>query len=138
MCQHRSLFSILLQQPKHLREWSRLSNEPDCQLQFFSPGDSNRHYLGIQCMNISLDLCHSSSIVEYIKVVWAANHDKPLRDTFGVLYVNQVGNLVITHKDEISIILNSQRPAMSSTNTSTATLLNSGNLVVRAYCVTKF
>ncbi|KAK9266031.1 hypothetical protein L1049_027264 [Liquidambar formosana] len=74
-------------------------------------------------------------VIQYLpsigtKVVWVANPQNPLNDSSGILIMAQDGNLVITDNRGISIPINSEQPAMSG-NTS-ATLLDSGNLVLRA------
>ncbi|KAK9266028.1 hypothetical protein L1049_027261 [Liquidambar formosana] len=65
-----------------------------------------------------------------MKVVWVGNPQNPLNDSSGVLNMTQDGNLLITDRNGISITLFSEQPAKSS-NTS-ATLLDSGNLILRA------
>ncbi|CAM0902470.1 unnamed protein product [Alopecurus aequalis] len=82
-------------------------------LGFFSPGAPSRRYLGIW-FTASADA-----------VVWVANRDSPLKDTAGVLAINDAGSLLLLD--------GSGRTAWSSNTSSsaaTAQLLESGNLVV--------
>ncbi|KAA8535057.1 hypothetical protein F0562_030060 [Nyssa sinensis] len=99
-----------------MRDYENLeSSNKRFQLRFFNPGEFNERYLGIH---------HSNN------VVWVANRDKPIRDTSGVLKINQDGNLLLSDQSGTSIILNIEQLAMS--NNTSATLLDSGNLVLKS------
>ena len=54
-----------------------VSNRKTFALGFFSPGNSNRHYVGIWYYQITEQT-----------VVWVANRDNPLNDISGVLSIN--------------------------------------------------
>ncbi|XP_042513407.1 G-type lectin S-receptor-like serine/threonine-protein kinase CES101 [Macadamia integrifolia] len=63
--------------------------------------------------------------------VWIANSKNPLMDSSGVLTINGEGNLVLTSGNGTSsTTINSEKPTMGGGNTS-ATLLDSGNLILR-------
>lgn len=57
-------------------------------LGFFSPGNSNRHYVGIWYNNVSEKT-----------VVWVLNRDHPINDTSGALSIDAGGNLVLYRRD---------------------------------------
>nr|POE93114.1 g-type lectin s-receptor-like serine/threonine-protein kinase rks1 [Quercus suber] len=61
-----------------------VSNHKTFALRFFSPGNSNRRYVGIWYYQITEQT-----------VVWVANRDNPLNDTSGVLSINDQGNLIL-------------------------------------------
>ncbi|CAL5360730.1 unnamed protein product [Camellia sinensis] len=90
-------------------------------LLFFSPDSSNFRYLGIQFMNVSDDSGQD-------KIVWVANRGKPLR---GTLNISHDGNLMLTDYNGTFITLNAEEQPVPSNDTS-ATLLDTGNLVLRA------
>ncbi|KAF8409397.1 hypothetical protein HHK36_005473 [Tetracentron sinense] len=84
-------------------------------LGFFSPENSTNRYVGIWYNKVSIQT-----------VVWVANRENPISDTTGVLTIGEDGNLVV---------LNGSRNPIWSTNASissntTATLMDSGNLVL--------
>ena len=87
---------------------------------FFSPINSTNRYLGIWYNKIS--------VVTYFSVVWVANRDRPLKDFSGVLTIYEDGNLVVLNGQ--AEILWSSNVSNSGPNSS-ATLLDSGNLVLR-------
>ncbi|CAL5360729.1 unnamed protein product [Camellia sinensis] len=92
-----------------------------------SPDGSTSRYLGIQHMGV-----YPWVNVRIPMLVWVANRDKPIADTSGTLSISHDGNLVLSnYSGNFYTILNAQHPATSSSNTS-ATLLNTGNLVLRA------
>ncbi|KAK7269918.1 hypothetical protein RIF29_22725 [Crotalaria pallida] len=89
------------------------------ELGFFSPGNSKNRYLGIWYKNIPIQT-----------VVWVANGLNPINDSSGTLTMNTTGCLVLSsHNGTVvwySTITNSRKRAQNAT----ATLLDSGNLVV--------
>ncbi|KAE8036906.1 hypothetical protein FH972_009538 [Carpinus fangiana] len=87
-------------------------------LGFFSPGNSGRRYVGIWYYKVPKQT-----------VVWVANRDSPLNDTSGVLSINGHGNLVLTGQNRSTPIW-STNASVSSTNDSSAQLLDTGNLVL--------
>jgi hypothetical protein len=59
------------------------------ELGFFTPGNSNKRYLGIWYKNIPIQT-----------VVWVANRINPINDSSGTLTLNNItGNLVLTQKN---------------------------------------
>ncbi|OMP04558.1 S-locus glycoprotein [Corchorus olitorius] len=85
------------------------------ELGFFRPGDSIHYYVGIWYKNIPGQ-----------KVIWLANRDYPVTDS-AVLSISLDGNLVIRQSKMIYLV--TDIPASSSNVT--ATLWDSGNLVLR-------
>ncbi|KAF8409406.1 hypothetical protein HHK36_005482 [Tetracentron sinense] len=87
------------------------------ELGFFSLGNSTNYFVGIWYKKIPVKT-----------VVWVANREQPLTRPPGILTINMEGNLVISDGrtsysvSELSSIRNS---------TSSATLLDSGNLILR-------
>ena len=61
-----------------------VSNGNAFKLGFFSPVNSTNCYIGIWYSNISV-----------FTVVWVANRETPLNDSFGVLTISEDGNLVV-------------------------------------------
>ncbi|CAL5438697.1 unnamed protein product [Camellia sinensis] len=111
-----------------MKDWDYLeSPNKRYRLHFSSPDGSTSRYLGIQHMGV-----YPWVNVRIPMLVWVANRDKPIADTSGTLSISHDGNLVLSnYSGNFYTILNAQHPAMSSSNTS-ATLLNTGNLVLRA------
>ncbi|XP_065638380.1 G-type lectin S-receptor-like serine/threonine-protein kinase At1g11300 [Quercus suber] len=87
---------------------------------FFSPVNSTNRYLGIWYNKIS--------VVTYFSVVWVANRDRPLKDSSGVLTIYEDGNLVVLN-GQAEILWSSN--VSNSVPNSSATLLDSGNLVLQ-------
>ncbi|XAR66351.1 Non-specific serine/threonine protein kinase [Bertholletia excelsa] len=83
-------------------------------LAFFSPGNSRNRYLGIWYNKVAEQT-----------VVWVANRDNPINDTSGVLSIHKSGNLVIHGLDHHSPVW-----SLNVSNASSASLLDTGNLVV--------
>ncbi|KAL5730712.1 non-specific serine/threonine protein kinase [Ranunculus cassubicifolius] len=87
-------------------------------LGFFSPGNSSNRYVGIWYNNIPGEIVY----------VWVANRENPIKDSSGVLRIDEDGNMVV---------LDGKRNVVWTTNFSIATnstqaeLLDSGNLVLR-------
>nr|DAD23143.1 TPA_asm: hypothetical protein HUJ06_024606 [Nelumbo nucifera] len=86
------------------------------ELGFFSPPDSNSYYVGIWYKKVS-----------FKTVVWVANRENPVSSSSSFLTINNDGNLIIV-EGRLSIALASRS---SPGKTSAATLLDSGNLVLR-------
>ncbi|KAL4639203.1 hypothetical protein ACB092_03G200500 [Castanea dentata] len=87
---------------------------------FFSPVNSTNRYLGIWYNKIS--------VATYFSVVWVANRDRPLKDSSGVLTIHENGNLVVLN-GQADILWSSN--VSNSVPNSSATLLDSGNLVLQ-------
>ncbi|CAL5441339.1 unnamed protein product [Camellia sinensis] len=101
-----------------------VSNDETFALGFFSPGNgtSNRRYVGIWYYKISEQT-----------VVWVANRDKPINDTSGAMSIDQHGNLVIYDDNSQHVTLwhtNVSAPVMATSNSYSARLLDSGNLML--------
>ncbi|KAG1347225.1 G-type lectin S-receptor-like serine/threonine-protein kinase B120 [Cocos nucifera] len=86
------------------------------ELGFFSPGSSTNRYLGIWYLNLAEG-----------NVIWIANRNSPILDTSGVLTFNEDGDLTILDGRGSASIL---APG-SKTSSMAATMLDSGNLVLR-------
>lgn len=89
-------------------------------LGFFTPGNSQKHYLGIWYKNIPIQT-----------VVWVANRINPINDSSSAatLTLNSKGSLVLSLNDTVIwYSTNSQGQALQNP---VAELLDSGNLVVR-------
>ncbi|CAL5441315.1 unnamed protein product [Camellia sinensis] len=101
-----------------------VSNDETFALGFFSPrnGTSNRRYVGIWYYKISEQT-----------VVWVANRDKPINGTSGAISIDQHGNLVIYDGNSQNVTLwhtNVSAPVMATSNSYSARLLDSGNLML--------
>ncbi|CAL5359519.1 unnamed protein product [Camellia sinensis] len=101
-----------------------VSNDETFALGFFSPrnGTSNRRYVGIWYYKISEQT-----------VVWVANRDKPINGTSGAISIDQHGNLVIYDGNFQNVTLwhtNVSAPVMATSNSYSARLLDSGNLML--------
>ena len=88
------------------------------ELGFFPNGNVPKQYLGIWFKND-----------KYKKAVWVANQNSPLVDNSAYMYINDVGNLVISDIRGLSTPVNQGR-AIPSSNTS-CKLLDTGNLVLK-------
>ncbi|XP_050288914.1 G-type lectin S-receptor-like serine/threonine-protein kinase At1g11330 isoform X3 [Quercus robur] len=97
-----------------------ISNGSAFRLGFFSPVNSTNRYLGIWYNKIS--------VVTYFSVVWVANRERPLKDSSGVLTIYEDGNLVVLN-GQAEILWSSN--VSNSVPNSSATLLDSGNLVLQ-------
>ncbi|PRQ34197.1 putative protein kinase RLK-Pelle-DLSV family [Rosa chinensis] len=95
-----------------------VSNKQIFALGFFSPGNSLHRYAGVWYNKIPEKT-----------IVWVANRDNPVNDSYGVLSINGDGGLVIHGKDP-STPLWSANVCLSSPNNFTAKLLDTGNLVL--------
>ncbi|PRQ20062.1 putative protein kinase RLK-Pelle-DLSV family [Rosa chinensis] len=102
-----------------------VSKESKFDLGFFSPGNSSYRYVGIW---------YSQTRVSNKTVVWVANRNNPINDTSGVLTINRYGELVLyAHNMESTPIWSiyvSRSVQNVNTSTSSAQLLDTGNLVV--------
>ncbi|XP_052875526.1 G-type lectin S-receptor-like serine/threonine-protein kinase At1g11330 [Gossypium arboreum] len=86
-------------------------------LGFFSFANSSNRYVGILYNQIPVQT-----------VAWVANRNKPLKDSSGILNISNDGNLVVLNgKTEI---LWSSNVTNTAPNTTTAELLDSGNLIL--------
>ncbi|TYH29749.1 hypothetical protein ES288_A01G036800v1 [Gossypium darwinii] len=86
-------------------------------LGFFSFANSSNRYVGILYNQIPVQ-----------SVAWVANRNKPLKDSSGILNISNDGNLVVLNgKTEI---LWSSNVTNTAPNTTTAELLDSGNLIL--------
>ncbi|GMN23587.1 hypothetical protein TIFTF001_043700 [Ficus carica] len=87
------------------------------ELGFFTPGNSNRRYVGIWYKNIAVQT-----------VVWVANRCNPINGSSGLLTINSTGNLVLLdHNKSVVWSTSSSKQAKKPI----VQLLDSGNLVPR-------
>ncbi|XP_027344158.1 G-type lectin S-receptor-like serine/threonine-protein kinase At4g27290 [Abrus precatorius] len=94
-----------------------VSKDGTFELGFFTPGNSQKRYLGIWYKKIPIQT-----------VVWVANRLNPINDSSGMFRLNtSTGNLVLTQNDTVVWSTTSQRKPKSPI----ALLLDSGNLVIR-------
>ena len=98
---------------------SVISASKTYELGFFSPEGSNSRYVGVWYHNIPGQV-----------VVWVANRERPLLDTSGFITFDPRGNLIILDSIGSSIVIAS---SSGTTSLTTATLLDSGNLVLREW-----
>ncbi|XP_056159861.1 G-type lectin S-receptor-like serine/threonine-protein kinase RKS1 [Syzygium oleosum] len=96
-----------------------ISKERKFALGFFSPGNSSLCYVGIWYYGQPEQT-----------VVWVANRETPVSDTSGVLAFDHYGNLVIHEKNGSFPIWSINVSSMALNNSTTAQLLDSGNLVL--------
>ncbi|XP_024200312.1 G-type lectin S-receptor-like serine/threonine-protein kinase RKS1 [Rosa chinensis] len=87
-------------------------------LGFFSPGNPQHRYVGVWYNKVPEQT-----------VVWVANRDNPVNDSYGVLSINGDGGLVIHGKDPSSPLW-SANVTLSSPYNFIAKLLDTGNLVL--------
>ncbi|KAA8523809.1 hypothetical protein F0562_010232 [Nyssa sinensis] len=85
------------------------------ELGFFSPGKSTNRYLGIWCKNVPG------------AILWVANRNKPITDSFGVLSISKNGTLFL-HNQMRSVIWFSSASRISESPV--VQLLDTGNLVI--------
>ncbi|XP_020259464.1 G-type lectin S-receptor-like serine/threonine-protein kinase At2g19130 [Asparagus officinalis] len=91
------------------------------ELGFFTPGKSNNYYIGIWYKKIPTQT-----------VVWVANREKPVSNpATSELKLAKDGNLVISHSKLPVWSSNTTSPSSSSSISIIATLLDTGNLVLR-------
>ncbi|XP_050288888.1 G-type lectin S-receptor-like serine/threonine-protein kinase RKS1 [Quercus robur] len=96
---------------------SLISKENNFALGFFSPSNSSYRYLGIWYVKVTKQT-----------VVWVANRNDPVKDSSGVLSINQFGNLVL--HDSFNRLLWSTNVSVQETTSCVAQLQDSGNLVL--------
>ncbi|KAJ1441975.1 putative serine/threonine-protein kinase [Sesbania bispinosa] len=84
------------------------------ELGFFTPGNSNKTYLGIWYKNIPVE-----------RVVWVANRVSPINGSNPILTVNSTGSLVLSQDGTVVWYTASQKQEQNPV----AVLLDSGNLV---------
>ncbi|XP_054779126.1 G-type lectin S-receptor-like serine/threonine-protein kinase At1g11330 [Prosopis cineraria] len=90
------------------------SHSSDFKLGFFSPQNSTNRYVGIWYLSES-------------NIIWVANRNQPLVDSFGIVTISKDGNLVVLDKQ--NMIIWSTNISNIAYN-STAKLLDIGNLVL--------
>ncbi|XP_059624155.1 G-type lectin S-receptor-like serine/threonine-protein kinase At1g11410 isoform X1 [Cornus florida] len=88
-------------------------------LGFFSPGNSNKRYIGIWYNK-----------VQEQTIVWVANRDNPINDTSGVLSIDKTGNLVVHNGNDSFPLWSTNVSEAAPASTCSAQLLDSGNLVL--------
>ncbi|XP_020237974.1 G-type lectin S-receptor-like serine/threonine-protein kinase At4g27290 [Cajanus cajan] len=94
-----------------------VSKDGTFELGFFTPGNSQKRYLGIWYRKIPIQT-----------VVWVANRLNPINDSSGILRMNTTtGSLVLTQNNTVVWSTTSLRKPENPV----AILLDSGNLVVR-------
>ncbi|XP_057790512.1 G-type lectin S-receptor-like serine/threonine-protein kinase At4g27290 isoform X2 [Salvia miltiorrhiza] len=94
-----------------------ISNGGNFELGFFSPGRSKGRYLGIWYKNIPVRT-----------VVWVANRRNPIKDSSGLLVVNNTGSLVLSNGSS-SVVWSTSSARMAQDPL--LQLLDLGNLVIR-------
>ncbi|XP_031287090.1 G-type lectin S-receptor-like serine/threonine-protein kinase CES101 [Pistacia vera] len=115
-------FRDTLKQGQQLQDWEHLlSKDTEFRLGFINldsdVGSSAPRYIGIWLWDK--------------EIVWVANPEKPVPDSSGVLRLESDGTLKITYRGGASIAVNSIQETKTSQRNITATLLDSGNLVVK-------
>ncbi|KAF8409409.1 hypothetical protein HHK36_005485 [Tetracentron sinense] len=85
------------------------------ELGFFSPGNSRNYFVGIWYKKVNVQT-----------VVWVANREQPLTSPSGILTINMEGNLVVLDGNKSYPVSD-----VSSVKNTSATLLDSGNLILR-------
>ncbi|XP_048235945.1 G-type lectin S-receptor-like serine/threonine-protein kinase CES101 [Ricinus communis] len=118
-----------IKQGQLLRDWEQLVSAGGVfRLGFFSPNPTYSIELG------SSGPRHLGIWFNYIPFysVWVANRKDPIPDSSGALTVDGDGKLKITYQGGSPIVINSNMASKSSPGGNfTATLLDSGNLVIR-------
>lgn len=93
------------------------------ELGFFTPGNSQKRYLGIWYKKIPIQT-----------VVWVANRLNPINGSSGTLRLNISGNLVLTHNNNSNnntvVVWSTTSTSLRKPQSPVAMLLDSGNLVV--------
>ncbi|RZB75769.1 G-type lectin S-receptor-like serine/threonine-protein kinase isoform B [Glycine soja] len=84
---------------------------------FFSPGYSQKRYVGIWYKNIPIQT-----------VVWVANKANPINDSSGIITLNSTGNLVLTQNAYLVWYTNNSHKQAQNP---VVVLLDSGNLVIK-------
>ncbi|XP_016463438.1 G-type lectin S-receptor-like serine/threonine-protein kinase RKS1 [Nicotiana tabacum] len=97
-----------------------ISSKKSFALGFFSPGNSNKTYVGIWYNNVPEQT-----------VVWVANRDNPINNTSGILSINPTGNLEILDKKTKNFVWKTNISSASISEKSySAQLLDTGNFVL--------
>ena len=91
-------------------------------MEFFSSGPSRNSYVGI-----SFNIADGVLSVANKRVVWVANRDNPIADKSGILMIDELSRLTISHGGGSLIVSNSVQAA----NNASAMLLESGNFILR-------
>ncbi|XAR66930.1 Non-specific serine/threonine protein kinase [Bertholletia excelsa] len=98
------------------------------QLSFFSSSNLSNRYLGVQHM-----ICTHDEGDKLPCSIWIVNRNNPIPNSSGFLNITQEGNLVLSASEWTPLTIYAQQPASTSNSTVwTATLLDTGNFVLRA------
>ncbi|XP_050286196.1 G-type lectin S-receptor-like serine/threonine-protein kinase CES101 [Quercus robur] len=123
LIRHTHSETDILVQGQKLRDGEHLASSGGTfRLEFFSPGSSRNRYVGI-----SFNIADGVLLVANKKVVWVANRDNPIADKSGILMIDELGRLTISHSGGSLIVSNSVQAA----NNASAMLLESGNFILR-------
>nr|XP_010942054.1 G-type lectin S-receptor-like serine/threonine-protein kinase At2g19130 [Elaeis guineensis] len=96
-----------------------VSKEGNFELGFFTPGNSRNYYIGIWYKTIPGQT-----------VIWVANRETPISDTSSAeLKISEDGKLVLLNSSKIPVW--SSNSTASTSNSTVAVLLDTGNLVIR-------
>ncbi|KAJ9128573.1 hypothetical protein P3X46_034867 [Hevea brasiliensis] len=99
-------------QGQQLKDWEHLvSEEGIFRLRFFSLGTSKNRYLGI-----SYNRPEYGFKLDYRNVVWVANRNTPISDSFGILDIDEFGKLQISYSAGSPIVLSSAQALNSDGN----------------------
>ncbi|XP_039166661.1 G-type lectin S-receptor-like serine/threonine-protein kinase At1g11410 [Eucalyptus grandis] len=91
-------------------------------LGFFSRGNSSHRYVGIWYSQISEQT-----------IVWVANRERPISGTSGALSIDSDGNLVLYETNGSFPVWSTNVSSALSNHSTTAQLMDSGNLVLRDF-----
>ena len=95
-----------------------VSEDGTFELGFFSPGISNNSYLGVWYKNISPRT-----------IVWVANRRNPINGSYGLLKIDDTGNLVLLSRNSNIVVWSSNSTIKAQSPI--VQLLDSGNLVLK-------
>ncbi|XP_010942011.1 G-type lectin S-receptor-like serine/threonine-protein kinase At2g19130 [Elaeis guineensis] len=96
-----------------------VSKEGNFELGFFTPGNSRNYYIGIWYKTIPVQT-----------VIWVANRATPISNTSSAeLKISEDGRLVLLNSSKIPVWSSNSTP--STSNSTVAVLLDTGNLVMR-------
>uniref|UniRef100_A0A6I9SDT0 non-specific serine/threonine protein kinase n=2 Tax=Elaeis guineensis var. tenera TaxID=51953 RepID=A0A6I9SDT0_ELAGV len=96
-----------------------VSKEGNFELGFFTPGNSRNYYIGIWYKTIPGQT-----------VIWVANRETPVSNTSSAeLKISEDGRLVLLNSSKIPVWSSNSTP--STSNSTVAVLLHTGNLVIR-------
>ncbi|OAY83783.1 G-type lectin S-receptor-like serine/threonine-protein kinase [Ananas comosus] len=97
-----------------------VSKNGNFELGFFSPSNTSNYYIGIWFKKVPGQT-----------IIWVANRENPVSDSFSSeLKIAPDGNLVLL--DESKLQIWSSNSTQKPTNSSTAVLLDTGNLILRS------